>query len=68
MIQQNPYRPFSPFIFRSPYFPINQFLEWMAELDKSPDYLKEILTRSDIQEAIFLASPVLFDETSNSRE
>jgi len=50
--------------FVMPDFSINQFLEWMAELDKSPDYLKEILTRSDIQEAIFLASPVLFDETS----
>gem|GEM_PF-6389659 len=48
MIQQNPYLPFSSFIFRSPYFPLNQFFEWLTALDKSPDYLKEILKRLDI--------------------
>ena len=59
-----PYLPFSSFIFRSPYFSLNQFTEWLEEIDKSPDSLKEILVRPDIQEAIFLASPVLHEETS----
>ena len=63
-MNNNPYQPFSSFIFRGPYFPLNFLTEWLAKLDQSPDYLKEILTRPDIREAIFLASPVLYDETS----
>ena len=61
---QNPYKPFSSFIFRSPYFSIKQLTTWFVELDRSPEYLKEIVVRPDIQEAIFLASPVLYDEIS----
>ena len=64
----NPYQPFSSHIFRSPYFSLNQITDWWAELDKSPDYLKEILACPDIREAIFLASPVLYDETSKYLE
>ena len=60
--KQNPYQPFPSVTFRSPYFPINLLLEWLAELDHSPDYLKQIIVRPDIQEAIFLASPVLYSE------
>jgi len=59
---QNPYQPFPSLVFRSPFFPLNLLTEWLVELDKSPDYLKEIIIRSDIQEAIFLASPVLYGE------
>jgi hypothetical protein len=64
----NPYIPFRHLIFRSPYFPLNLLIEWLAKLDKSLDYLKDILVRPDIQEAIFLASPVLHDETSKYLE
>ncbi|MDR2586498.1 MAG: lantibiotic dehydratase family protein [Prevotellaceae bacterium] len=60
----NPYHTFSTPVFRSPYFPLNLLLEWLAELDRSSDYLKTIVVRPDIQEAIFLASPVLYEETS----
>ena len=60
---QNPYSPFSSFIFRSPYFSFDLLMEWLAQLDNSPDYLKNILSRHDIQEAILLASPILYDET-----
>ena len=59
---KNPYHPFPSFIFRSPFLSLNRFTEWLKELDRSPDYLKEILLRSDIQEAIFIASPVLYNE------
>ena len=63
MNTENPYLPFPSFIFRSPYFPSNLLTEWLGKLDDSPDYLKEIVSRPDIQEALFLASPVLHDET-----
>ena len=62
LVPQNPYQPFSSFIFRSPYLSLNKFVEWIDELDKSFEYFKEIFIRSDIQEAIFLASSVLYDE------
>ena len=65
---QDPYSPFPSFIFRIPYFSLPQFTEWLTELDRSPDYLKEILIHPDIQEAIFLASPVLYEETSKYLE
>jgi len=65
---KNPYCPFHSFVFRSPYFPVNSFTEWLTELDKSPDYIKEIVVRPEIQEAIFLASSVLYNEISKFLE
>ncbi|MDR2585933.1 MAG: lantibiotic dehydratase family protein [Prevotellaceae bacterium] len=65
---QNPFQPFPSAVFRSPYFSITQYIEWLTKLDASPDYLKEILLCPDIQEAIFLASPVLHDEVSKYLE
>ena len=61
-ISANPYRPFTSFVFRSPYLPLNLFTEWLNRLDQTPDYLKEILARADIREALFIASPVLYGE------
>ncbi|MDD3944836.1 MAG: hypothetical protein PHS38_08990 [Bacteroidales bacterium] len=53
--ESNPYQPFNTFIFRSPFFPLSLLVDWLAELDRSPGYLKEILGRSDIHEAIFFS-------------
>ncbi|MCL2727034.1 MAG: lantibiotic dehydratase family protein [Bacteroidales bacterium] len=58
----NPYNPFFSYLFRSPYFPINQLTGWLEKLDNFPDYIREILERPDIQEALYLASPVLYEE------
>ena len=62
-IVSNPYNPFPTVIFRSPYLSLNLFIKWLSDLDKSPGYLTEILALPDIQEAILLASPVLYKET-----
>ena len=62
MNHQCPYYPFQTHIFRTPYFPLNVLTDWFAELDNSDDYLKITLSRSDIQEAIFLASHLLHEE------
>ncbi len=63
MKNQNPFQPFSSFVFRSPFFPLTLFTEWLNELDKSSEFLKKIVSRFDIQESVFLATPVLYSET-----
>ena len=56
------YTPFQNFVFRTPLLPINTFFQEMAKLEKKENYWKEFLQKPLLQEAIFLASPVLYDE------
>ncbi|MGC3977417.1 MAG: lantibiotic dehydratase [Paludibacteraceae bacterium] len=52
------YLPFSTFIFRCPTLPLSN----LNNVLKSQDALLEYLSLPNISEAIFIASPVLFEE------
>ena len=56
------YLPFNNFLFRTPLLPVNVFFQEMEKLEKNEGYWKQFLQNTLIQEAIFLASPVLHDE------
>lgn len=56
------YTPFQNFVFRTPALPMNMFFQEMGKLEKDETYWKQFLQDSLLQEAIFLASPVLYDE------
>ena len=56
------YTPFQNFVFRTPLLPVNAFFIEMEKLENEEEYWKQFLQNPLIQEAIFLASPVLHDE------
>ena len=56
------YFHFKNFIFRTPLLPVNIFFQEMGKLEKEENYWKQFLQDTLLQEAIFLASPVLYDE------
>lgn len=56
------YLPFQSFVFRTPLLPINIFFQEIEKLEKEDNYWKLFLQNSLLQEAIFLASPVLYEE------
>ncbi|MCL2289184.1 MAG: lantibiotic dehydratase family protein [Bacteroidetes bacterium] len=56
------YVPFKNFVFRTPTLPVNAFFQEMSKLEKEEIYWKQFLQDTLLQEAIFLASPVLDDE------
>ncbi|RZF60233.1 lantibiotic dehydratase family protein [Sphingobacterium corticibacterium] len=58
----NPYRPFERFVFRSPLYPFSTFVRHLAEISASAESFKTFFADKVIQEAIYLASPVLFEE------
>ena len=62
MKRTNPYTPFDNFIFRSPLLPFDTFTRALKDIDASEESFKELFRDKVIQEAIFLASPVLFKE------
>jgi len=56
------YVPFDNFLFRTPLLSISTFFKEMSKLEKEEKYWKQFLQDPLLQEAIFLASPVLYDE------
>jgi len=56
------YIPFNNFVFRTPTLPVSAFFQEMEKLEKEETYWKPFLQDPLLQEAIFLASPVLYDE------
>ena len=56
------YFPFQNFVFRTPLLPVNTFFQEISKLEKEESYWKQFLQNPLLQEAIFLASPVLYDE------
>jgi len=56
------YVPFQNFVFRTPLLPVNVFFQEMEKLEKEEEYWKRFLQNPLMQEAFFLASPVLYDE------
>ncbi|MDR2971463.1 MAG: lantibiotic dehydratase family protein [Bacteroidales bacterium] len=56
------YVPFNNFVFRTPTLPVNTFFQEIEKLEKEEIYWKHFLQNPLLQEAIFLASPVLYDE------
>lgn len=62
IIMDQKYIPFSKFVLRTPFFSLEEFAKKIEKLDNNDDYWYEFLKDSIIQEAIYLATPVLFDE------
>jgi len=56
------YSPFNNFVFRTPALPVNAFFQEIEKLEKDNTYWQQFLQNSLLREAIFLASPVLYDE------
>jgi len=56
------YLPFQNFVFRTPGLPVSAFFVEMERLEKEESYWKLFLQNPLLQEAIFLASPVLYEE------
>ncbi len=59
---KDPYLPFEDFVFRTPLLPFNTFIQYLNDITDSENKFKGLLNNKVIQEAIFLASPVLFEE------
>ncbi|WP_036675122.1 lantibiotic dehydratase family protein [Pedobacter heparinus] len=62
MKKTNPYLPFEQFVYRSPLLPFNTFIQHLTEISASEERFKNLLSNKIIWEAIYLASPVLFEE------
>jgi len=58
----NPYLPFNHFVFRSPLFPFNSFIQDLEKISLSENNFINLLKSEILQEAIYLASPILFEE------
>ena len=56
------YKPFSTFVLRTPFFSVEEFSENIKKLNSNEDYWYSFLKSNILQEAIYLASPVLFEE------
>ena len=56
------YQPFPTFVFRTPHISFQQFAKTLSRLDEDESYWQEFLQNPSLQEAIFLATPVLYDE------
>lgn len=62
MINKIPYRNFSQFILRTPLFPLTFIQDFVSGKTTSEDELKDVCRRSDVDEAIWLASPDLHSQ------
>jgi hypothetical protein len=56
------YAPFPSFIFRTPHNSFQTFAETIARLEADENHWHNFLQDKTLQEAIFLGSPVLYDE------
>ncbi len=58
----NPYNAFDRFVIRTPLLSFDVFIKYLTELSDSDDNFKSLLTNKIIQEAIYIATPELFNE------
>jgi hypothetical protein len=58
----NPYNAFDRFVIRTPLLSFDVFIKYLTELSDSDDKFKSLLTNKIIQEAIYIATPELFNE------
>ena len=58
------YKPFNRFVLRTPYYPISL----LEKFKESTDIISEFVKEDDFIEAIYLASPSLFEEILKFRE
>lgn len=61
-MNQNSYKEFPNFVLRSPILPLNFFLDLTSGIEVTDKRLKKAFESPIIQEAVFLASPSLFEE------
>lgn len=62
MNKNNPYKPFPNFVLRTPLLPFNFYKNLTSDSVITDDVFKELFKKAEIKEAIFLATPILFDE------
>lgn len=62
MSERQNYNYFSEFIYRTPACPFPDFLKNMARLEQDALFWQEFLQDTWLREAIYLASPVLYEE------
>lgn len=62
MSHNNPYESFPHFVLRAPVLPCSLYEELTSESKISKKQLKEFFNKTEVKEAIFLASPNLFNE------
>ncbi|MGS2764960.1 lantibiotic dehydratase family protein [Sinomicrobium sp. M5D2P9] len=61
-MNNNPYQNFPGFVLRTPLFPFNFYTDLTGEESIPDQKLKELLKNTVIREAVFLASPPLYEE------
>jgi len=62
MTELQKYIPFSTFVFRTPFFTFEEYLNNINKLNDDKQYWTEFLSKKVLQESIYLASPILYDE------
>ncbi|WP_264550579.1 lantibiotic dehydratase family protein [Flavobacterium sp. N2038] len=62
MSKKNTYKSFPNFVLRAPLLPFNFFEELTSQQNISDDEFKKLFDRAEIKEAVFLATPILFNE------
>ncbi|MDQ8013225.1 MAG: lantibiotic dehydratase family protein [Flavobacterium nitrogenifigens] len=62
MSKENTYKSFPNFVLRAPLLPFNFFEELTSQQDISDYEFKKLFDRAEIKEAVFLATPILFNE------
>lgn len=53
---------YNTFVFRSPYFSFSEFIENLNQLENNDNHWLTLLKDLRLQEAIYLASPILYNE------
>jgi hypothetical protein len=56
------YQPFNTCVFRTPHISFQQFATTLTRLEADESYWQQFLQNPSLQEAIFLGTPVLYDE------
>ncbi len=62
MNKNNPYKSFPEFVLRTPLYPFSFYKNLTSDSTISDETFKDLFKDSEIKEAIFLATPVLFNE------
>jgi hypothetical protein len=62
MSKKNSYKSFPNFVLRAPLLPFNFFEELTSQQNISDDEFKKLFDKAEIKEAVFLATPILFNE------
>ena len=62
MSKNNPYQSFPNFVLRTPLLSHNFYKDLTSEQTIIDDEFKKIFARTEIKEAVFLATPILFNE------